>query len=90
MSKEKISRIRPGELHHQIVHFVGGIKRTIPNVKYIWENEMTHVIDSDGIEWVINKNNVLMVEKVRAEDDRPGIGESHNSKTQSKDGKKTT
>ena len=35
--------------HHQIIHFVGGIKRQIQNVKYVWENEMTHIVDTDGV-----------------------------------------
>ena len=50
--------------HHQIIHFVGGIKRQIQNVKYVWENEMTHIVDTDGVEYIINKNNVLFVEKL--------------------------
>ena len=50
--------------HRQIIHFVGGVKRTIDNVVYIWENEMTHLLDAEGREWIINKNNVLCVERV--------------------------
>lgn len=46
----------------QIIHFVGGIKRTIPNVIKVYENEMTHILTVEGIEWIINKNNVLAVE----------------------------
>jgi hypothetical protein len=47
----------------QIIHFIGGIKRTIPDVVYVWENEMTHILTLEGTEWIINKNNVLCVEK---------------------------
>jgi hypothetical protein len=50
--------------HDQIIHFVGGIKRLIQGVLYVWENEMTHVVDYLGIEYVINKNNVLFVERI--------------------------
>jgi len=50
--------------HRQIIHFIGGTKRTIDNVVYIWENEMTHLLTEEGTEWVINKNNVLCVEKI--------------------------
>lgn len=46
----------------QIIHFVGGIKRTIPNIIEVYENEMTHILTVEGIEWIINKNNVLAVE----------------------------
>ena len=48
----------------QIIHFIGGYKRTIYHIQNIWENEMIHIIDGGGIEWVINKNNVLCVEKI--------------------------
>ena len=53
------------ELHDQIIHFIGGYKRSIFNVAYIWENEMTHVVTEAGVEWLINKDNVLCVEKIR-------------------------
>jgi hypothetical protein len=59
----KIRKVKP---HRQIIHFIGGQKRTIENVIYVWENEMTHLITLNGIEWIINKNNVLCVEKVYA------------------------
>ena len=62
----KVSRCEP---HDQIIHFVGGYKRSIFNVVYIWENEMTHVVNAAGIEWVINKDNVLCVEKIRRSND---------------------
>ena len=50
--------------HDQIIHFVGGYKRTIKNVQKIWENEMTHVVDGCDREWIINKANVLCVEVI--------------------------
>ena len=53
------------ETFDQIIHFKGGYKRTIYNVEYIWENEMTHIVTADGIEWLINKDNVLCVEVIR-------------------------
>jgi len=48
----------------QIIHFIGGYKRTIKGIIDIWENEMTHLLTDRGIEWIINKNNVLAVEKL--------------------------
>lgn len=48
----------------QIIHFVGGYKRTIYNIVKVYENEMTHILTVEGIEWIINKNNVLAVEIV--------------------------
>ena len=48
--------------HTQIVHFIGGYKRTITDVEIIWENEMTHIMTTKGVEWIINKNNVLCTE----------------------------
>ena len=50
--------------HDQIIHFIGGQKRLIQGVKYIWENEMTHIVDYLGIEYIINKSNVLMIERI--------------------------
>lgn len=58
--KTKINGVTP---HDQIIHFRGGVKRHIRNVVYVWENEMTHLITMDGTEWLINKNNVLCVER---------------------------
>lgn len=51
--------------HHQIIHFVGGVKRLIQNVVYIWENEMVHIVDANGVEFVVNKNNVLFYERMK-------------------------
>jgi hypothetical protein len=49
--------------HTQIIHFIGGYKRTIQNVVSVWENEYTHILTGNGVEWIINKRNVLCVEK---------------------------
>ena len=49
--------------HTQIIHFVGGIKRTISNIVAVWENECVHLMTGDGVEWVINKSNVLCAER---------------------------
>ena len=54
-----------GEIFNQVIHFIGGYKRTIYNVEFVWENEMTHLVTADGIEWIINKQNVLCVEVIR-------------------------
>jgi len=51
------------QVHDQVIHFVGGQKRYIPRVKYIWENEMLHLVCEDGTEFIINKENVLFVER---------------------------
>lgn len=49
--------------HDQVIHFVDGNKRYIPQVKYIWENEMLHLVTKNGTEYIVNKNNVLFVER---------------------------
>jgi len=43
---------------------MGGEKLLIQNVEYIWEKEMVHIIDMLGVEYVINKNNVLYYERI--------------------------
>lgn len=58
---EKSKEVKP---HDQIIHFIGGYKRTIKDVIRVWENEWTHIITLDGKEWIINKNNVLCVERI--------------------------
>jgi hypothetical protein len=71
MSKSKselpkiISRQEDGSytVHDQIIHFVDGHKRYIKGVKWIWENEMLHLITLNGNEFIINKDNVLMVQR---------------------------
>lgn len=49
----------------QIIHFVGGYKRTIANIVAVWENEFCHIVTLDGTEWIVNKANVLVVEKIK-------------------------
>ena len=34
---------------------------------YVWENEMVHIADELGVEYVINKNNVLFYERIKIE-----------------------
>ena len=49
--------------HTQLIHFDNGEKRMIQGVVYIWENEMLHIIDYLGVEYIINKNRVLFTER---------------------------
>ena len=51
------------QIHDQVIHFKGGVKRYVQRVKYIWENEMIHLVTEDGTEYIINKDNVLFVER---------------------------
>jgi len=44
--------------HHQIIHFVGGVKRLIQNVMYVWENEMVHIADELGVGMSIYQRNL--------------------------------
>jgi Tfp pilus assembly ATPase PilU len=50
-------------VHDQIIHFVDGHKRYISRVKWIWENEMIHLITENDIEFIINKKNVLFIQR---------------------------
>lgn len=56
-------------MHTQILHFVGGIKRTIPNVIKVYENQMVHILTVEGIEWIVNKDNLLATEKLPEKND---------------------
>lgn len=49
--------------HTQIIHFDNGEKRVIQGVMYIWENEMLHIVDYLGMEYIINKSRVLFTER---------------------------
>ena len=49
--------------HNQIIHFDNGEKRVIQGVVYIWENEMLHIVDYLGVEYIINKDRVLFTER---------------------------
>ena len=44
--------------HTQIIYFENGSKRFIHNVVKVEESTMIHLIDSKGIEFVINKDKV--------------------------------
>jgi hypothetical protein len=50
--------------HTQIIHFVGGYKRTIRDIIAVWENEYLHIQTRNGDEWIINKSNILCCEKL--------------------------
>lgn len=60
-----IERLQDGSYtpHNQIIFFNDGSKRTIMHVKYVWENEMLHLITENNIEFIINKKNVLFVQR---------------------------
>uniref|UniRef100_A0A6M3IGB5 Uncharacterized protein n=1 Tax=viral metagenome TaxID=1070528 RepID=A0A6M3IGB5_9ZZZZ len=60
-----ISRQEDGSytVHDQVIHFVDGHKRYIKGVKYIWENEMLHLVTENENEFIINKDNVLFVQR---------------------------
>lgn len=48
--------------HTQIIHFVEGHKRTLHNVVEVWQNTWTHILLQNGVEWIINPDNVLAIE----------------------------
>lgn len=48
--------------HNQIIHFTDGNKRTLFNCVKVWQNTWTHIKQEDGKEWIINPDNVLMIE----------------------------
>ncbi|MEK6880055.1 MAG: hypothetical protein AABY22_10625 [Nanoarchaeota archaeon] len=50
------------KLHNQIIHFVDGHKRTLLNVVKVWQNTWTHVLLENGVELIINPDNVLAIE----------------------------
>jgi len=70
----------PGLSHHQIIHFIGGEKLLIQNVTYIWEKEMVHIVDAIGVEYVINKNNVLYYERVAKNKEKKSENSTKRSK----------
>lgn len=63
--KKLIYRLPDGSYvsHDQIIHFIGGEKFTVCGVKWIWENEMLHLVNENEIEFIINKKNVLFVQR---------------------------
>jgi hypothetical protein len=60
-----ISRKKDGSytVHDQIIHFVDGHKRYIKGVKWVWENEMLHLVTENNNEFIINKDKVLFVQR---------------------------
>ena len=50
--------------HDQIIHFINGSKRLIQGVRFVWENEMVHIVDYLGVEYIVNKANVLFTERI--------------------------
>ena len=51
-------------IHDQILHFINGDKRLIQGVKFVWENQMIHIVDYLGIEYIVNKDNLLFTERI--------------------------
>jgi hypothetical protein len=53
-----------GELVTQIIHFVGGEKRTFENIKseYVKQGQFTKLLTKDGRMILINDKNVLCIE----------------------------
>lgn len=54
-----IIQVKP---HNQIIHFTGGHKRTLIKVVKVWQNTWTHILLENGVEWVVNPDNVLAIE----------------------------
>lgn len=48
--------------HNQIIHFKDGYKRTIMNVVKVWQQGWTHIVQENGVEWIVNDDNVDCVE----------------------------
>jgi hypothetical protein len=69
--------------HDQIIHFINGSKRYIQGVLYIWENEMTHIVDYLGVEYIVNKSNVLFVERIS----KGGDGNGKTDAVRSREGR---
>ena len=55
---------KQGEYITQIIHFIGGEKRTFENIKseYIKQGQFTKLITKDGRMILINDKNVLCIE----------------------------
>lgn len=54
---------------HQILHFINGEKRTLFDVVGIKDNEFTHMKLKDGRKVIVNKNNLLMTEIFKHNDE---------------------
>ena len=55
--------------HTQIIKFTDGSKKTIEGVVKITEGDMTKLTTSKGVEYLINKSNVLYVIRGTGEHD---------------------
>lgn len=67
--------------HHQIIHFDNGDKLLIQNVVYIWEKEMVHLVDVNGVEYVVNKHKVNYYERVEVKGGKNGKSKRHRHKS---------
>lgn len=54
---------------HQIIHFINGEKRSLFNVVGVKDNEFTHLKLEDGRKILVNKDNVLMIEIFKEDDE---------------------
>lgn len=68
--------------HDQIIHFDNGEKRYVQGVKWIWENQMVHIVDYLGVEYIINPKRVLYTERFSPGGE--GYGGLEKSKEQSR------
>jgi hypothetical protein len=61
---------KQGEVITQIIHFVGGEKRTFENIKsnYIKQGQFTKLETTDGRLVMINDKNVLCIEVFKQND----------------------
>ena len=44
--------------HNQIIHFSSGRKATMMNIVKVWTDSMVHLVREDGIEYIVNQDNV--------------------------------
>jgi hypothetical protein len=50
-------------VHDEIIHFIDGSKRYVRDVKWIWENEFTHLVTENNTEIIVNKRNVNFIQR---------------------------
>lgn len=55
--------------HDQIIHFSNGRKATLLNIVKVWSDSFIHLVRDDGIEYIVNQNNVDYTEIVWSKDD---------------------
>ncbi len=63
-SKQSKEKTHASRKHNQIIHFCGGRKATVLRIIKVWEDSMVHLVRDDGVEYIINKDNVDYVEVV--------------------------